>query len=869
MSLRKKTLLILGITTVVMIVILFAASHLVLKFRHGVNLAEDTEIRIGVEKAAELLEQETARIDEGACGVAFDQATSDFMRNTSTAEIEEILVGQVMPEFRLDYVLFIDDRGQLVYSIGLDRSTSEVIPVPSELNGHAREIYRLFDLESDITSGIGGLLNLSTYPVMLAARPIRASEYIDHAEGIAVMARRLDADELARESGILELPIRMERIGDEDAPREFQTALEAWRAGAGVVVQRLDDSKIAGYKVLDDIIQGPSVMLRLEMPRRAYIYAKQSTARLTLLVLIVGFVLGTVTLIFLEKIVLSPISHLSHLVSDIGESGDLSARVRQYGKDELSTLGMEINRMLESLEKSKAEILKKSDQLSMLIENQGEGVAIIDRLERFTFANAAAGEIFGMDVEELQKKKFSDFVDQEALAGIRAQRNTCRRSGRCTFEFDVKLPSGETKTILATATPRRDEKDGVIGTFEVFRDITDRKRTEILKARLEAKSEFLTMISHELRTPLVPIIGYAELLLSETFGELPDECREPLETIYSRAEALKGLIDDILQINRMERGILDVKLQTVDIRAMLEETLKPYTEISQSKPVDIQVSCDEFNILADPDRIRQVIQNLVGNSIKYSGDSVKITISGQVKDGKGCISVEDNGMGMRTEELPYIFERFYQIEDIHNRTHDGAGLGLAIARELTEKMGGTISVESKQGKGSIFTISMELADDEVPDAKLDDVIVMPSEARTEEEETAIEKRDRILVIDDDEFNIRLLEKILEENYEVVSAMTGSEGLDIIRSGRGFELVLLDWMMPGMDGLSLLVAIKADQSIKDTPVIFVSGKTEPEIIEEGIEAGASGFITKPYNRDEILESIRSAIEESRTASASDS
>jgi CheY-like chemotaxis protein len=164
---------------------------------------------------------------------------------------------------------------------------------------------------------------------------------------------------------------------------------------------------------------------------------------------------------------------------------------------------------------------------------------------------------------------------------------------------------------------------------------------------------------------------------------------------------------------------------------------------------------------------------------------------------------------------------------------------------------------------------MELADEEVPDVKLDEVIVMPPEAPVAREESVIEKRDRILVIDDDEFNVRLLEKMLEEDYDVETASTGSEGLEVIRGGKGFELVLLDWMMPGMDGLSLLVAIKADRSTKDIPVIFVSGKTEPEVIEKGMSAGASGFIAKPYNRDEILDSIRLAIEESRTTSPRDS
>jgi len=858
MSLRRKTLLILGITIVAMIVVLFAASQLVLRYRHGVKVAEDAESRRNLDRAVAAIDEALDELDR----MLLDRANNDEMYECvgsgDAACVEGRFPDETMAGFRLNFALCIDPEGSLVFQKGFDLASNRPHPLSQDqLEELARIESALGDGEGT-GSGESGILILQGAPVLVSSRPILDSRSEGPARGTLVVGRRLDDDETARLAQTSGLTLAAERVGDRAAPSDFHLAWGVWSAGHQYVILRLSRETIAGYTVLEDLTEQPALIVRVEMPRTAYLQARASTTRLFWLVLTVGLALGTVTLLFLEKLVLFPVSHLIKTVIEIGQSGNLSARVRLSGRDELSVLGAEINKMLGSLEQTEAELIRQSKQIQMLIENQGEGVVIVDRLERFTFANPAACEIFGVEPATLIDRRLGDFVEPEGLKAIREYKKECRKYGKSTYEFDIVVESGDRRTILATATPRRDDKGGFIGTFEVFRDITERKRTERLEASLAVKSEFLSMVSHELRTPLVPIMGYAELLLSGTFGDLPEVFVEPLETIYSRAQSLRNLIDDILQLNRMEHGTLGVRLEDVKVRSLVEEVVRPYMEIDQTKPTTIKVACDEISVQADPDRLRQVLQNLIGNSMKYSRDEVEITITAVAAEGVGRISVTDNGIGIPKDELPFIFERFYQIESINTRKHEGAGLGLAIAKELVERMGGGIGVESEPGKGSTFTVTLPSTGEAGREVTAEMSAGAVSETEEEHDgEVEEERRVSILVIDDDSFSVNLLKKILEDTYDVQVAGTGGEGLDIIHRSK-VDLVLLDWLMPGMDGLSLLISLKSDEATRDIPVIFVSGLTEPESMEKGLEAGAVGFIAKPYNKDEIVEAIEATI-----------
>ncbi|MCK4720286.1 PAS domain S-box protein, partial [bacterium] len=287
------------------------------------------------------------------------------------------------------------------------------------------------------------------------------------------------------------------------------------------------------------------------------------------------------------------------------------------------------------------------------------------------------------------------------------------KSGEVTqFETQLRRQNGEIIWVRVDARLYREE-----GYYEgVLIDITDRKQAQeeirnkniALEDALKIKNEFLSMVSHELRTPLVPIIGYSDLLLDGSFGELSNEAEDAIDSIKNRADDLVKLIEDLLMVSQIERDKLRVDLQTLDVNKHLRDIISDVQSTDYGKPVEIELSGEEFNVTADPSRFRQVMQNLIGNAIKYSSDIVEIKVETR-KDGKnGIISIKDNGIGIAPEHITKIFERFYQAEEIDTRKHSGSGLGLAITRDLVELMDGEITVESEPGEGSNFTVRLPL-----------------------------------------------------------------------------------------------------------------------------------------------------------------
>jgi PAS domain S-box-containing protein len=287
------------------------------------------------------------------------------------------------------------------------------------------------------------------------------------------------------------------------------------------------------------------------------------------------------------------------------------------------------------------------------------------------------------------------------------------KSGEVT-QFETQLRRQNSEIIWVRADARLYMEEGYIE--GVLTDITERKQAQeeirkkniALEDALKIKNEFLSMVSHELRTPLVPIIGYSDLLLDGSFGELSNEAEDAIDSIKNRADDLVKLIEDLLMVSQIERDKLRIDLKTLDVNKRLRDIISDTQSTDYGKPVEIELSGEEFNVTADPTRFRQVIQNLIGNAIKYSSDIVEIKIETRTGGKYGIISVKDNGIGIAPEHMTKIFERFYQAEDIDTRKYSGSGLGLAITRDLVELMDGEITVESEPGEGSIFTVRLPL-----------------------------------------------------------------------------------------------------------------------------------------------------------------
>jgi len=251
----------------------------------------------------------------------------------------------------------------------------------------------------------------------------------------------------------------------------------------------------------------------------------------------------------------------------------------------------------------------------------------------------------------------------------------------------------------------------------VIRDITRRKRVEEeikiknleLEAALKVQKELLSMVSHELRTPLVPIVGYSDLLLSETFGSLPEESVEPVRVIHDRAQDLVKIVEDLFIITDLERDNLKLRIEPLSISSNMREMIVEFESYTHSKEVSIEWAGKDFIVNADRTRLHQILGNLIDNAIKYSKDSVEIIIDSQIAGEMGYVFVKDNGIGISEQNLVHVFDRFYQAEEMDTREHGGSGLGLAITRELVELMGGAISVESEPGVGSTFSFSLPIA----------------------------------------------------------------------------------------------------------------------------------------------------------------
>jgi len=235
-----------------------------------------------------------------------------------------------------------------------------------------------------------------------------------------------------------------------------------------------------------------------------------------------------------------------------------------------------------------------------------------------------------------------------------------------------------------------------------------RKKNEELTAALKVQSEFLSMVSHELRTPLVPIIGYSDLLLEGSFGEMPENAIEALTSIRGRAEDLSALIEDLLDLSRMEHKNISLQLEPLEIPGQIAGMIKDYQSMNHCKQVNIRLTGQAFRVNADHMRLQQIVRNLINNAIKYSYDTVDILINTNINGQYGVMTFTDNGIGIAPENLSRIFERFYQVADLDTREHGGSGLGLAITRELVEMMKGSITAESKPGNGSKFTVKLPL-----------------------------------------------------------------------------------------------------------------------------------------------------------------
>jgi len=400
----------------------------------------------------------------------------------------------------------------------------------------------------------------------------------------------------------------------------------------------------------------------------------------------------------------------------------------------------------------------------------------------------------------------------------------------------------------------------------------------------QLKSKFISMASHELRTPLIAIQGYVDLIREGRGGEISEAQRTMLDTVSRNATRLARIVSELLDISRIEENKLVLERVPVSLGQIVSEIAEeqqPYLE-SRGHALTLEIAEALPLIDGDPDRISQVVINLLGNAIKYTPDGGRIHIRVHAKSDWVHLEVRDTGIGIKAEDIGKLFKRFSTLGDVtKHRTGKneflagGTGLGLSIVQGIVQAHEGRIWVESEYGQGSTFHVQWPIAHgepSETPPAQTQrsedaqsaapafKVIHFEQSAATPIE-AAPDESLSILVVDDEPDVITFTRDLLEDRYQVFSAQTGALAIKEAIGCRP-HLVLLDAWMPGISGYDVCRTLKRNSHTRDMPIIIFTAATQKIDEERARESGADGFVTKPFRREQIIELIES-FRESRT------
>ncbi len=418
------------------------------------------------------------------------------------------------------------------------------------------------------------------------------------------------------------------------------------------------------------------------------------------------------------------------------------------------------------------------------------------------------------------------------------------------YEFRVRLPDGSYRWLASRTVTQCDADGKPFRRLGLNWDVTEvRQAREAQQARqaaqreLQAKSQFLARMSHELRTPLNAVLGFAQLLQADEGRSDATARRNRVEQILGAGRHLLALIDDVLDLSRLEGGEMNMVSEPVDIAAVVATTLPLVEPLAREHAVSLTLGSLQVHAMADPMRLRQVILNLLTNAIKYNRPGGRVTIQAFSTDGVCALRVSDTGAGLTADQLAHLFEPFNRL-GAERGLVPGTGIGLAIVKALVERMGGTVHVNSVPGQGTQFELRLREGQGA---AVLQDPAASPEMLALAATSSGHSRPGRIVYVEDNPVNVMILDELVQQRpgLSLQSAQTGQAGLALIRQAKP-DLVLLDMQLPDLSGSEVFQALRADPEIAGIPVIALSANALPADIASAKRAGFTDYWTKPLD-----------------------
>jgi two-component system, sensor histidine kinase and response regulator len=559
---------------------------------------------------------------------------------------------------------------------------------------------------------------------------------------------------------------------------------------------------------------------------------------------------------------------ISHAIRSQVNAIELAKAEAESGRQTAHRLVQEQQVTTEELARTTRALSASEAFLESLVENLPVNILRKDTEGRFIFANKHFCEYKGKELQEILGKTNFE-IDPPELAKKYREIDELLMQTRQPFEAEEARidPDGQRKWVHIIKMPVLDDAGTVIGTQGMFWDVTASKQAEenltmakeAAEAAARTKSEFLANMSHEIRTPMNGVIGMAGLLLE---GELNPQQREFAETIRTSAETLLAIINDILDLSKIEAGKLTFEVLDFDLVKTVEGTLDMLAQRAQDKGLELAgtvASEVPTRLRGDPGRLRQILVNLVGNAIKFTeqGEVVVRVCKESETETHALVRfyVQDTGIGISPEAQEKLFHAFNQADSSTTRKYGGTGLGLAIAKQLVTMMGGQIGVDSGPGKGSTFWFTAHL------EKQLRDL-------ESPESYRHVLYQLRVLVVDDNATNRQILRHQLTV-WKMLpsSAASGREALKMLRTAAmealPYDLALLDVQMPEMDGFMLAKSIKADPAIASTRLVVLTSMGQALSAQELRNAGIAAYLVKPVKQSHLFDCLTNAIGKTAT------
>jgi len=629
----------------------------------------------------------------------------------------------------------------------------------------------------------------------------------------------------------------------------------------GVVVVPGADGIVRAYATADVGIHGLRVAAGVPTD---YVFAAPRNDLLR------GSLVAVGTLLLAAALALVFTRTLSRPLASLGRtakawaSGARGTRADEQLPGEFRTLAREFNAMIDAREASESRLVESERRYAAMLDGV-DLLAITVALDgRLMYANDALSRLTGWSTDELLSGDWTRLVlpadATDIFAGLRT-----------TVTREIPVPPRQDGTLLTrdgrrrrirwANAPLRSASGELIGITSIGEDVTERHEAEVARqasARAEAanqaKTEFLAHMSHELRTPLNAVLGFSQLLQLEAGDHLGAPQRHQLDLIHLAGVQLRSLIDDVLDVSQIESGRLAITLENVPLPGLVDDVLKlssPNAEAGQVQ-LGIQGPLPGVTLRTDPVRLRQVLLNLVSNGIKYNRPGGHVRIAARSLGDMLEIDVEDDGLGMSTEQLGQLFQPFNRLGRELGPVA-GTGIGMTLSRQLVRLLGGELTVQSTPSRGTRVTVSMAGA-----------IVRTTPAADSTPRESATQgapglPSGTVLYIEDNAANTLIVQELLAPwpGVRLLLAADGSSGIALARQ-HAPDLVLLDMRLPDMHGIEVLAALRTEPLTATIPVVSLSASAMPEEVDAARAAGATAYWTKPIDFGPFLKGVSSLL-----------